>query len=99
MPALSKTPERRSNSAFLPNASRASALASACSITCGGTAVASERRLHDLSDNDRALHSQGGVKRMRAFQRIIAVGGDEPDGHALVRRHFNASIAHEPGGR
>src|SRR4051812_21673758 len=46
MPALSNTPERRSKSAFLPpNASRARALASACSTTCGGTAVASESKL------------------------------------------------------
>ena len=46
MPALSKTPARRSNSAFLPpNASRARAFASDWVMTCGGTAVASDRRL------------------------------------------------------
>src|SRR3954449_5883844 len=44
MPALSNTLESRSNRAFLPKASRAQALASACSTTCGGTAVASESR-------------------------------------------------------
>src|SRR5690349_20333298 len=47
IPALSNTPDKRSNKAFLPpNASRARALASDCSTTCGGTVVASERRLH-----------------------------------------------------
>src|SRR5436305_10257211 len=46
MPALSNTPASRSNNAlFPPNASRARLLASCCSITCGGTAVASESKL------------------------------------------------------
>ena len=46
IPALSNTPDSRSNRAFLPpNASRPSSLASACSMTCGGTAVASESKL------------------------------------------------------
>src|SRR5690242_20595444 len=46
MPALSKTPERRSNKAFLPpKASRAHAFASCCAIVPLGTAVANERRL------------------------------------------------------
>src|SRR5256885_9162662 len=45
IPALSNTPARRSNNSFLPpNASRARTLASCCSTTCGGTAVASESR-------------------------------------------------------
>ena len=45
-PALSNTPDSRSNRPFRPpKASRASALASDCSITCGGTAVASESKL------------------------------------------------------
>ena len=49
MPALSNTPERRSNSAFLPpNASRAQALASVCSTMCGGTAVLTESKLHGV---------------------------------------------------
>src|SRR5689334_13534349 len=47
MPALSNTPDRRSNRAFLPpNASRARIFASDCSTTNGGTAVARESRLH-----------------------------------------------------
>jgi hypothetical protein len=46
IPALSNTPESRSNRAFLPpNASRARIYASDCSMTCGGTAVASESKL------------------------------------------------------
>src|SRR5678815_4081738 len=45
MPALSKTPDRRSNRAFLPNASLASSLASDWATVCGGTAVATESRL------------------------------------------------------
>src|SRR5206468_12728976 len=46
MPALSNTVERRSNRARLPpKASRARALAADCSMTCGGTAVASESKL------------------------------------------------------
>src|SRR3954453_7315948 len=45
IPALSNTPARRSNNAFFPpNASRARALASCCSTTIGGTAVASESK-------------------------------------------------------
>ena len=46
IPALSNTPESRSNNAFLPpNASLARAFASCCSTTCVGTAVASESKL------------------------------------------------------
>src|SRR5689334_23071428 len=45
IPALSNTPARRSNNAFLPpKASRARALASYCSTTCGGTAVERESK-------------------------------------------------------
>ena len=46
IPALSNTPDSRSNSALLPpNARRPRSLASPCSTTCGGTAVASDSRL------------------------------------------------------
>ena len=45
-PALSNTPDSRSNRALRPpNASRARTFASSCSMTCGGTAVASESKL------------------------------------------------------
>ena len=46
IPALSKTPDSRSNRAFLPpKARRARSFASCCSMRAGGTAVARERRL------------------------------------------------------
>src|SRR5438270_286028 len=71
MPALSNTPERRSNSALRPNASRASAFASACSITYGGTAVASESKeqgciLPNFSgpEPNGGSHYEGGTRGM-----------------------------------
>ena len=57
MPALSNTPDRRSNRALLPpNASRARTFATSCSMTCGGTAVASESKLQGRSHPFDSAH-------------------------------------------
>src|SRR5690242_19376126 len=91
IPALSNTPESRSNMFLRPNASRAIAFASYCSTTCDGTAVASERRLHccisglqaDLGHSER-ITSREGPKRLagpgakRASRRPVRRGADQP---------------------
>src|SRR5437764_12431902 len=58
--ALSKTRDRRSNNALRTKTRRSISLACCCSITCGGTAVASESKVQDFIERPPSVYETGG---------------------------------------